>query len=164
MLNRLGHCIIGITKQRRVRGSHIAVESSGSFRTYFPQLNANCGSTLVASLVWTYQYHSISQSMERVNEDQSLPRKAPRLVYPPVLEKKSPKPKPVLEYHLIEQKITSAITDFKAGKYTALLRELDIFVSGLGQLEEPPSQTESRMEANVSAPSRRLYYVNMSTV
>jgi hypothetical protein len=58
--------------------------------------------------------------MEQVNEDQSLPRKAPRLVYPPVLEKKSAKPKPVLEYHLIEQKITSAITDFKAGKYTSL--------------------------------------------
>ncbi|KAH0345605.1 hypothetical protein KCU81_g4372, partial [Aureobasidium melanogenum] len=58
--------------------------------------------------------------MEQVNEDQSLPRKAPRLVYPPVLEKKTPKPKPVLEYHLIEQKITSAITDFKAGKYTSL--------------------------------------------
>jgi hypothetical protein len=85
-----------------------------------PQLNANCGSTLVASLVWPYQKQSISQPMERVNEDQSLPRKAPRLVYPPVLEKKSPKPKPVLEYHLIEQKITSAITDFKAGKYTSL--------------------------------------------
>jgi hypothetical protein len=58
--------------------------------------------------------------MERVNEDQSIPRKAPRLVYPLGLEKKSPKPKPVLEYHLIEQKITSAITDFKAGKYTSL--------------------------------------------
>lgn len=60
--------------------------------------------------------------MEQVNEDQPIPRKAPRLVYPPVLEKKSPKPKPkpVLEYHLIEQKITSAITDFKAGKYTSL--------------------------------------------
>jgi hypothetical protein len=58
--------------------------------------------------------------MERVNEDQSLPRKAPRLVYPPVLEKKSSKPKPVLEYHLIEQKIASAITDFKAGKHTSL--------------------------------------------
>lgn len=58
--------------------------------------------------------------MEQVNEDQSLPRKAPRLVYPPVLEKKSPKPKPVLEYHLMEQKITSAITDFKAGKYASL--------------------------------------------
>ncbi|CAD0109036.1 unnamed protein product [Aureobasidium uvarum] len=58
--------------------------------------------------------------MERVNEDQSLPRKAPRLVYPPVLEKKPSKPKPVLEYHLIEQKITSAITDFKAGKFTSL--------------------------------------------
>ncbi|KAK6007704.1 hypothetical protein QM012_004518 [Aureobasidium pullulans] len=55
-----------------------------------------------------------------VDEDQSLPRKAPRLVYPPVVEKKTPKPKPVLEYHLIEQKITSAITDFKAGKYTSL--------------------------------------------
>ena len=58
--------------------------------------------------------------MEQVNEDQSLPRKAPRLVYPPVLAKKPPKPKPVLEYHLIEQKITSAITDYKAGKYTSL--------------------------------------------
>ncbi|KAH0024136.1 hypothetical protein KCU78_g5182, partial [Aureobasidium melanogenum] len=58
--------------------------------------------------------------MEQVNEDQSLPRKAPRLVYPPVLEKRTSKPKPVLEYHLIEQKITSAITDFKAGKYTSL--------------------------------------------
>jgi hypothetical protein len=94
--------------------------STGSSRTYFPQLNANCGSTLVASLIWTYQYHFTPQSMERVNEDQSLPRKAPRLVYPPVLEKKSPKPKPVLEYHLLEQKITSAITDFKAGKYPSL--------------------------------------------
>lgn len=58
--------------------------------------------------------------MEQVNEDESLPRKVPRLVYRPILEKKSPKPKPVLEYHLIEQKITSAITDFKAGKYTSL--------------------------------------------
>ncbi|KEQ73624.1 hypothetical protein M436DRAFT_63901 [Aureobasidium namibiae CBS 147.97] len=60
------------------------------------------------------------RSMERVSEDQNLPRKAPRLVYSPVLEKKPPKPKPVLEYHLVEQKITSAITDFKAGKYTSL--------------------------------------------
>lgn len=92
----------------------------GNFRTYFPQLNANCGSTLVASLVWTCQYQFNPISMERVNDDQSLPRKAPRLVYPPVLEKKPPKPKPVLEYHLIEQKITSAITDYKAGKYTSL--------------------------------------------
>ena len=58
--------------------------------------------------------------MEQANEDQSLPRKVPRLVYPPVVEKKSPKPKPVLEYHLIEKKITNAITDFKAGKYTSL--------------------------------------------
>ncbi|KAH0238409.1 hypothetical protein KCV06_g219, partial [Aureobasidium melanogenum] len=82
-----------------------AVQMFGILRTYFPNSTQIAAQLIVASLV---------------NEDQSLPRKAPRLVYPPVIEKKPPKPKPVLEYHLIEQKITSAITDFKAGKFTSL--------------------------------------------
>jgi hypothetical protein len=52
----------------------------------------------------------------------------------------------------------------KLEELMALLRELVTSVCALGQLDEPPSQIESRMEANVSAPSRRLYYVNTSMV
>ncbi|KAI5264497.1 hypothetical protein E4T47_08768 [Aureobasidium subglaciale] len=58
--------------------------------------------------------------MEQISEDQSQPRKAPRLVPPPVLDKKLSKPQRSLQYHLMEQKISSAITDYKAGKYASL--------------------------------------------
>ncbi|KAI5235847.1 hypothetical protein E4T43_08983 [Aureobasidium subglaciale] len=58
--------------------------------------------------------------MEQISEDQSQPRKAPRLVPHPVLDKKLSKPQRSLQYHLMEQKISNAITDYKAGKYASL--------------------------------------------
>ncbi|KAI5194809.1 hypothetical protein E4T38_09398 [Aureobasidium subglaciale] len=58
--------------------------------------------------------------MEQISEDQSQPQKAPRLVPPPVLGKKLSKPQRSLQYHMMEQKISSAVTDYKAGKYASL--------------------------------------------
>ncbi|KAI5194460.1 hypothetical protein E4T39_08662 [Aureobasidium subglaciale] len=58
--------------------------------------------------------------MEQIDEDNSEPWEAPRLVCHPNLEKKLSKPQRSLQYHLMEQKITRAITEYKAGKYASL--------------------------------------------
>lgn len=64
--------------------------------------------------------HVIFCTMEQVDQTRAASEEAATLAVLPGLQKKSFKQKPVLQYHLMEQKILSAITDYRAGKYPSL--------------------------------------------